>query len=84
MRIAAAQTRTPWGDRAKTADIVTSWIAAAAQNGVELLAFGETFLVAIPSGSTSLAPAPGTTLSRSAPTPGTWTMPSIWTGPRSS
>ena len=39
MRIAAAQTHTAWGDRTKTADTVTRWIGAAAENGVELLAF---------------------------------------------
>jgi len=48
MRIAAAQTHTAWGDRTKTTDIITRWIGAAAENGVELLAFGETFLGGYP------------------------------------
>ena len=48
MRIAAAQTHTAWGDRTKTADTVTRWIGAAAENDVELLAFGETFLGGYP------------------------------------
>ena len=48
MRIAAAQTHGAWGDRAATTDIVTRWIGAAAENGVELLAFGETFLGGYP------------------------------------
>jgi nitrilase len=48
MRIAAAQTHTAWGDRMKTTDIITRWIGAAAENGVELLAFGETFLGGYP------------------------------------
>jgi nitrilase len=48
MRIAAAQTHTAWGDRTRSTDIVTDWIGAAARNGVELLAFGETFLGGYP------------------------------------
>lgn len=48
MRIAAAQAHTAWGDKARTAEIVTTWIGAAADNGVELLAFGETFVGGYP------------------------------------
>lgn len=48
MRIAAAQAHTAWGDRARAAEIVTSWVGAAADNGVGLLAFGETFLGGYP------------------------------------
>jgi nitrilase len=48
MRIAAAQTHTAYGDKAAAADIVTSWIGAAADNDVDLVAFGETFLGGYP------------------------------------
>ncbi len=48
MRIAAAQAHTRWNDPAKTTDVITDWIDAAAAAGVELLAFGETFLGGYP------------------------------------
>ncbi|WP_341252162.1 carbon-nitrogen hydrolase family protein [Euzebya pacifica] len=48
MRIAAAQTRPAWGDSARTTTIVTDWIQRAATTGVDLLAFGETFLSGYP------------------------------------
>lgn len=48
LRIAAAQTAPVWGDAGATTDKVVSWIADAAAQGVELLAFGETFLSGYP------------------------------------
>ena len=48
MRIAAAQTRPAWGDPAKTTTIVTDWIQRAHTQGVNLVAFGETFLSGYP------------------------------------
>ena len=48
MRIAAAQTAPAWGDPAATAEIVTDWVGRAAAAGVQLLAFGETFLSGYP------------------------------------
>jgi nitrilase len=48
MRIAAAQAHTAWGDKVRGADVVTSWLGAAADNDVELVAFGETFLGGYP------------------------------------
>ncbi len=48
MRIAAAQAHAPWLDTPRTTTIVTDWIAKAAREGVELLAFGETFLGGYP------------------------------------
>ena len=48
MRIAAAQTAPAWGDPDSTKKIVTDWIGRAADEGVELLAFGETFMSGYP------------------------------------
>jgi nitrilase len=48
MRIAAAQVHPAWLDTPKTTSIVTDWIGRAADEGVELLAFGETFLGGYP------------------------------------
>lgn len=44
MRIAAAQTAPSWGDPNATAAIAVDWIGRAAAEGIDLLAFGETFL----------------------------------------
>ncbi|MEO7126798.1 MAG: carbon-nitrogen hydrolase family protein [Nakamurella sp.] len=48
MRIAAAQTSPVWLNPDATADKVTDWIGKAAQDDVELVAFGETFLSGYP------------------------------------
>lgn len=48
MRIAAAQAHAPWLDTPRTTAIVTDWVGRAAREGVELLAFGETFLGGYP------------------------------------
>ncbi len=48
MKIAAAQTANVWGDPVATAKVVIDWIARAADEGVDLLAFGETFLSGYP------------------------------------
>ena len=48
MRIAAAQVHPAWLDTPRTTAIVTDWIGRAADEGVELLAFGETFLGGYP------------------------------------
>ena len=48
LRIAAAQAHPAWGRSAETARIATDWIGRAAAEGVELLAFGETFLGGYP------------------------------------
>lgn len=48
MKIAAAQTSPRWGDPEATKKIVTEWIGRAADEGVELLAFGETFMSGYP------------------------------------
>ncbi len=48
MRIAAAQTSPAWGNPEATAAIVVDWIGRAADDGVDLLAFGETFLSGYP------------------------------------
>lgn len=48
MRIAAAQTAPIWGDPEATAGVATDWIRAAADDGVDLIAFGETFLSGYP------------------------------------
>ena len=48
MRIAAAQTAPAWGNPESTAEIAASWIHKAAEEGVGLLAFGETFLSGYP------------------------------------
>ncbi len=48
MRIAAAQTAPAWGDPAATAEKITEWIARAAGEGVDLVAFGEVFLSGYP------------------------------------
>jgi nitrilase len=48
MRIAAAQAHAAWGDPAATTGIVTRWIESAADDGVQLVAFGETFLGGYP------------------------------------
>src|SRR6185295_6613090 len=48
MRIAAAQVHPAWLDTPRTTAIVTDWIGRAANEGVELLAFGATFLGGYP------------------------------------
>ena len=48
MRIAAAQTAPIWGDPVATASHVATWIGRAAGGGVDLVAFGETFLSGYP------------------------------------
>lgn len=48
LRIAAAQLRPVWLDKRRTADKVVATIAAAAKDGVELLAFPETYLAGYP------------------------------------
>src|SRR6266496_5434187 len=63
IRIAAAQAHAAWGDPAATTGIVTHWIEAAADDDVQLVAFGETFLggypvwVDVPGATTSDDPA---------------------------
>ncbi|MCJ7726582.1 MAG: carbon-nitrogen hydrolase family protein [Acidimicrobiia bacterium] len=48
MRIAAAQTAPSWGNPEKTAAIAVARIEEAASRGIDLLAFGETFLSGYP------------------------------------
>ncbi len=48
MRIAAAQAHPAWLDPARGTTLVTEWIGKAAREGVELVAFGETFLGGYP------------------------------------
>jgi nitrilase len=48
MRIAAAQTHPAWLDPTRTTTIVTDWIGRAADEEVDLVAFGETFLGGYP------------------------------------
>ena len=48
MRIAAAQIHPAWGNKTATTDRVADWIGRAAADGVELVAFGETFLSGYP------------------------------------
>lgn len=48
VRIAAAQTSPAWGDPEATAKKAAHWIGQAAAEGVDLLAFGETFLSGYP------------------------------------
>lgn len=48
MRIAAAQTAPVWGDSEATKKVVLEWIARAADQDVDLLAFGETFMSGYP------------------------------------
>ena len=48
MRIAAAQTSPVWGDPEATTDVVIDWIRRAADNDVDLVAFGEVFLSGYP------------------------------------
>lgn len=48
MRIAAAQTASVWGDPAATTERVIEWIERAANDGVDLVAFGEVFLSGYP------------------------------------
>lgn len=48
MRIAAAQVHPAWLDPARGTTIVADWIGRAADEGVELVAFGETFLGGYP------------------------------------
>jgi nitrilase len=48
MRIAAAQTAPVWGDADATTDVVVDWIRTAADDNVDLVAFGETFLSGYP------------------------------------
>ncbi len=44
MRVAAVQAHPAWLDAAGTTAIVLRWLEEAAQQGVELVAFPETFL----------------------------------------
>ncbi|MGI9586469.1 MAG: carbon-nitrogen hydrolase family protein [Acidimicrobiia bacterium] len=48
MRIAAAQTAPVWGNAEATTDVVVDWIRQAADNDVDLVGFGETFLSGYP------------------------------------
>ncbi len=48
MRIAAAQTAPVWGDAKATTGVVIDWIGRAADAGIDLVAFGETFLSGYP------------------------------------
>jgi nitrilase len=48
MRVAAAQAHPAWLDPARGTELVTDWLARAAAEEVELLAFGETFLSGYP------------------------------------
>jgi nitrilase len=48
MRIAAAQTAPAWGDPGATHRIVIEWVERAAEESVDLVAFGETFLSGYP------------------------------------
>lgn len=48
MKVAAAQTRPVWLDKDATAERVVSWIERAAGDGVQLVAFPETFLPGYP------------------------------------
>jgi nitrilase len=48
MRVAAAQAHPAWLDPAKGTEVVLDWIARAATDEVQLLAFGETFLSGYP------------------------------------
>ncbi|MEA1904024.1 MAG: carbon-nitrogen hydrolase family protein [Actinomycetota bacterium] len=48
MRVAAAQTSPVWGDSGATKKVVTDWIGKAAEEDVDLLAFGETFMSGYP------------------------------------
>ena len=48
MRIAAAQTAPVWGDPGATAEVVVEWIHRSAEQDVDLIAFGETFLSGYP------------------------------------
>ena len=48
MRVAAAQTAPVWGDREATTALVIDWIRRAAEDEVNLVAFGETFLSGYP------------------------------------
>jgi nitrilase len=48
MKIAAAQTTPVWGDPEATTEVVLDWIGRAADQDVDLVAFGETFLAGYP------------------------------------
>ena len=48
MKIAAAQLAPKWGDKQGTTELVVEWIHKAAAEGVELVAFPETFLSGYP------------------------------------
>ena len=48
MRIAAAQTSPVWGEPEATTDVVIDWIRRAAEEDVDLVAFGEVFLSGYP------------------------------------
>lgn len=48
IRVGAAQTRPRWLDRGATTDVVVEWIAKAAAEGLDLVAFGEVFLSGYP------------------------------------
>ena len=48
MRIAAAQTSPVWGDPDATTAVIVDWIGRAANEDVDLVAFGETFLSGYP------------------------------------
>lgn len=48
MKVAAAQTSPVWGDPKATTEVVLDWIGRAADEDVDLIAFGETFLPGYP------------------------------------
>jgi nitrilase len=48
LRVAAAQTRPVWGDPDATTEVVVRWLGRAGADGVDLVAFGETFLSGYP------------------------------------
>lgn len=48
MKVAAAQTSPVWGDPGATRKVVTDWIGKAADEDVDLVAFGETFMSGYP------------------------------------
>jgi nitrilase len=49
MKVAAAQVRPVWLDKVATAERVVTWVERAARDGVQLMAFPETFLPGYPS-----------------------------------
>jgi len=48
MRVAAAQTAPVWGDPEATTEVVVDWLRKAADENIDLVAFGETFLSGYP------------------------------------